>query len=128
MWKEHKPYLLWWSGVWGNLLAGEEVVGVRVLDGDSDEVRTRLRAVSFEVRGSVAFMDQVRLVGDRLRLEFVVLSLKVLGLGDGEKLPTTGGWWFAAAANAAACMYAGSAMSQLIKVVRGKDKAWNGDT
>ena len=51
----------------GSLLAGDDVTGVLVLDGDSDDVRTTpLRSDSFDVRGSDAFNDHVRLVGERL--------------------------------------------------------------
>ena len=100
-------YWFWLSGVWGSLLAGDEIVGVRVLDGDSDEVRTRFFPLSFDVRGSAALTDQVRLVGDLLRRD---LSLKVRGRGDWPKCGPAEGFGWPAAANAAACMYAGSAI------------------
>ena len=109
----YHSYWFWLSGVWGNLLAGDEVVGVRVLDGDNDDVRTTFFPLSFDVRGSVALTDQVRLVGDLLRRD---LSLKVLGLGDGlncEPPPEAFDWL--AAARAAACMYAGSAIFHVLQ-------------
>ena len=70
------------SGVGGSLRAGDEVVGVLVLEGDNDEVLTTLLEVNFEVRGSAGFSDKVRLVGDRLRLD---RSRSVLGRGDCTK-------------------------------------------
>ena len=70
------------SGVGGSLRAGDEVVGVLVLEGDNEDVLTTLLAVNLDVRGSAAFNDNIRLVGDRLRRD---RSSNVLGRGDCTK-------------------------------------------